>query len=76
MLEKALEPWPGISCKAIVVAAHAQPDSAARDWLAGLAPDASPRLSRRCRSSASPAGAENAPMFYDDTLLPPVAEDR
>ena len=71
VLEKALEPWPGVACKAILVAASARPDAAARDWLAGLPADASPRLmpqlpifgctssGRRtatCRSSASPAG--------------------
>lgn len=44
VLEKALEPWPGIACKAIVVPATADPDTAALAWLEGLAPGASPRI--------------------------------
>lgn len=42
-LEQALEPWPGIACKAIVVPSHAPADDAACAWLAALAADASPR---------------------------------
>jgi hypothetical protein len=79
VLEKALEPWPGISCKAIVVTAHAQPDSAARDWLAGLAPDASPRLMPPLPVFGFPGWhAENARAeFYDDTrYFRPLREDR
>lgn len=68
VLEKALEPWPGITCKAIVVEPRAQPDTAARDWLAGLAPDASPRLMPPLPIFGFPAWhAENARGgFYDD----------
>jgi len=43
VLEKALEPWPGITCKAIVVPAGADADAAAAAWLRQLAPGASPR---------------------------------
>jgi Protein of unknown function (DUF3025) len=44
VLEQALEPWPGITCKAIVVPAAADPDAAALGWLGGLPPGASPRV--------------------------------
>ena len=44
VLEQALEPWPGITCKAIVVPAVADPDAAALGWLGRLAPGASPRV--------------------------------
>lgn len=44
VLEKGLEPWPGITCKAIVVPADADADSAALAWLERLAPGASPRV--------------------------------
>lgn len=79
VLEKALEPWPGITCKAIVVEARAQPDSAARDWLAGLAPDASPRLMAPLPIFGFPGWhAENGAVeFYDDTrYFRPLREDR
>ena len=43
VLEQALKPWPGITCKAIVVPAGAEPDAAIHAWLGSLAPGASPR---------------------------------
>ena len=43
VLEKALEPWPGVTCKAQVVPAASDPDAAAHAWLSGLQPGASPR---------------------------------
>ena len=33
VLEKALEPWPGIACKAIFVGPHDDPDESAAQWL-------------------------------------------
>jgi len=42
VLEQALEPWPGITCKAIVVPAGADPDVHAQAWLAQLEPGATP----------------------------------
>ena len=42
-LEQALEPRPGITCKAIFVSPGADPDAAAYHWLGQLAPGASPR---------------------------------
>jgi hypothetical protein len=42
-LEQALEPWPGIACKAVFVHPHEPPDEAVHAWLAALPRDASPR---------------------------------
>jgi hypothetical protein len=42
-LEKALEPWPGIACKAIVAPMAADPDAHLHEWLGALAPGARPR---------------------------------
>jgi len=43
VLEQSVQPWPGITCKAIIVPAAADADSAARDWLGNARRDASPR---------------------------------
>jgi Protein of unknown function (DUF3025) len=43
VLEKALEPWPGITCKAIIVPAGGDPDAHAQGWLARLEPGATPQ---------------------------------
>ena len=68
VLEKALEPWPGITCKAIVVPWAAQPDSAALAWLERLAPSASPRVMSPLPVFGFPGwhpGTASA-EFYDD----------
>lgn len=43
VLEQALAPWPGITCKALFVPPLAEPDEQAAAWLGRLLPDASPR---------------------------------
>jgi DUF3025 family protein len=43
VLEQALEPRPGITCKAILAPAAADPDAAALAWFGQLAPGGSPR---------------------------------
>jgi hypothetical protein len=43
VLEKAIDPWPGIACKAIIAPARADADEFLHDWLGGLGPGASPR---------------------------------
>ncbi len=43
VLEQALEPWPGITCKALFVAPGADPDAHAAQWLAALGRGASPK---------------------------------
>jgi hypothetical protein len=44
VLEQALEPWPGITCKAVFASGAPDPDASATAWLGALPPDASPRL--------------------------------
>jgi hypothetical protein len=43
-LEQALNPWPGIACKAIFVPFDADPDAATQAWLAALPADATPEV--------------------------------
>lgn len=43
VLEKSLEPWPGIACKAIVAPPGADPDAHLHAWLGSLRPGARPR---------------------------------
>ena len=43
VMEKALEPWPGITCKALIAPARSDPDAQAQAWLAQLDPGATPR---------------------------------
>lgn len=68
VLEKALEPWPGITCKAIVVPAGGDPDVHAQAWLAQLEPGATPRSLAPLPIFGYPGwfpGSERA-EFYDD----------
>ena len=44
VLEKALEPWPGITCKALFIGIDEDPDENAAQWLAAHASDGSPHL--------------------------------
>lgn len=43
VLEKALEPWPGVTCKVVPVPPGEDPDAAACAWLEALPPLATPR---------------------------------
>lgn len=43
VLEKALAPWPGITCKAVLIGSDVDADAQAADWLRRLSPDATPR---------------------------------
>ena len=68
VLEQSLEPWPGITCKAIVLPSNADPDAGAATWLAGSAPDASPRDLAALPIYGYPGwheGSDN-PDFYED----------
>jgi hypothetical protein len=69
VLEKALEPWPGIACKVIVAPGGADPDSAARAWLAALPAGASPRLMPPLPIFGFPGWHADTGRagFYDDT---------
>jgi Protein of unknown function (DUF3025) len=42
-LEQALQPWPGIACKAVFVGTAETADALTHAWLAALAADATPR---------------------------------
>jgi hypothetical protein len=69
VLEQALEPWPGITCKAVFIQSGDDPDAAGAAWLAGLSPDASPKEMPPLPIFGFPgwsAGNEQA-TFYDDT---------
>ena len=66
-LEKALEPWPGITCKALFVSPHEDLDQAAEHWLAQLAPGARPRDLAPLPVFGYPGWADNErAAFYDD----------
>jgi hypothetical protein len=67
-LEQALNPWPGIACKAIFVPFDADPDAAAHAWLAALPPDATPEVAVPLPVFGYPDWlADNSrPEFYDD----------
>jgi hypothetical protein len=69
VLEQALRPWPGITCKALFVDPACGLDAQAAAWLARLPADASPRLLAPLPVFGYPGwlpGSE-APAFYDDT---------
>jgi hypothetical protein len=66
-LEKALEPWPGVTCKAIVTPSAADPDAAALGWLDQLAPGASPRDLAPLPVFGFPGWLSQDEAFYDDT---------
>jgi len=69
VLEQALEPWPGITCKAIVVPAATDPDEAARAWLERRAPGDSPRILAPLPIFGLPGWHPDTARadFYDDT---------
>ena len=68
VLEKALDPWPGITCKAVFVAPQGDADLHAAEWLRALPADATPRelaaLPIFGYPGWLPAGEE--PSFYED----------
>jgi hypothetical protein len=79
VLEQALKPWPGITCKAIVVPAAADADAATHAWLEQLAPDASPRILSPLPIFGYPGwSAAEGPSFYEDAryFRPLVRESR
>jgi hypothetical protein len=69
VLEQALAPWAGITCKALFVDPARDLDLQAADWLARLPEGASPRLLAPLPVFGYPGwlpGSESA-AFYDDT---------
>ncbi len=66
-LEKALEPWPGITCKALFVSPHAPMDEQAFCWLEQLPPGARARDLAPLPVFGYPGWADNErAAFYDD----------
>jgi hypothetical protein len=69
VLEQALAPWPGITCKVLFVDPARDPDAQAADWLARLPADASPRLLAPLPVFGYPGWLpeSDSAAFYDDT---------
>jgi hypothetical protein len=69
VLEQALAPWPGITCKVLFVDPARDADAQAADWLARLPADASPRLLAPLPVFGYPGWLpeSDAAAFYDDT---------
>jgi len=66
VMEQALKPWPGITCKAIVVPGAAEPDAAVQAWLGALPPGASPRDLAALPIFGFPGWAAQDATFYED----------
>ncbi len=67
VLEQALKPWPGITCKALFARPDEDADHAAAAWLASRGEDASPRDLAALPVFGYPGWAENhRAEFYDD----------
>lgn len=66
VMEKALEPWPGIACKAIVLSGG-ELDLGASEWLARQPADGSPRALLAIPVFGYPGWSEGQDAaFYDD----------
>ena len=66
-LEKALEPWPGITCKALFLSPEGDLDGQAARWLAQLAPGSRARDLSPLPVFGYPGWADNDRAgFYDD----------
>jgi hypothetical protein len=67
VLEQALKPWPGITCKALFARPREDADQAAAAWLASRGEGASPRDLAPLPVFGYPGWADNErPEFYDD----------
>jgi Protein of unknown function (DUF3025) len=66
VMEKALEPWPGIACKALIVHPGADADQAVQAWLGSLQPGASPRDLTPVPVFGYPGWAPQDEAFYGD----------
>jgi hypothetical protein len=69
VLEQALAPWPGITCKVLFVDPARDADAQAADWLARLPADASPRLLAPLPVFGYPGWLPDGDTaaFYEDT---------
>jgi len=67
VLEQALKPWPGVTCKALFAPPGGELDLAAAAWLASRGDDASPRELAPLPVFGYPGWADNERAeFYDD----------
>jgi hypothetical protein len=67
VLEQALEPWPGITCKALFASPAEDADAQAAEWLAQLGASASPRDLAPLPVFGYPGWSEHQDAaFYDD----------
>lgn len=79
VLEMALDPWPGIACKALFVEPGQDPDEQAAVWLEGLSPHATPQLLVPLPIFGFPAwdASNDRAEYYDDTrYFRPFRRDR
>ena len=69
VLEQALDPWPGITCKVLFADPSREADAQAADWLAHLPADASPRLLAPLPVFGYPGWLPDSDdaAFYEDT---------
>ena len=69
VLEQALRPWPGITCKAVFVHAGGDADAQVAQWLGALPPNATPRDVPPMPIFGYPGwlDASEEAAFYDDT---------
>jgi hypothetical protein len=66
VLEKALEPWPGVTCKVVIAPPRADADAAAAGWLARLPHGSSPRDLAPLPLYGLPGWLPQNEAFYDD----------
>ena len=66
VMEQALNPWPGITCKAILAPAAAEPDAVVHAWLGALPPGSSPRDLAPLPIFGYPGWSAQDEAFYDD----------
>jgi hypothetical protein len=67
VLEQALKPWPGITCKAVFASPGADADAQAAEWLGRLVEGASPRDLAPLPVFGYPGWAEGQDAaFYED----------
>ena len=67
VMEQALKPWPGITCKAILAPAGADADAAVHAWLGALPPGSSPRDLAPLPIFGFPGWSAQDAAFYEDT---------
>jgi Protein of unknown function (DUF3025) len=78
-LEQALDPWPGIACKAIFAPFDADADAAAHAWLAALPAHATPELAAPLPVFGYPdwlADSRRAEFYDDERYFRPFRERR